>query len=272
MIYLVALLVFFLLWWWIKPYVISHDTVILFTGGLGSGKSLCSSEQALICLRKNRFKVWLYNLMPWHWRKKRPMPMLYSSIPFRVSRKEWALRLTPEHLLLQKRIIDRSVCYLDEIDSFANQFDFKLDPILNNFNEYVRLFRHYTKGGYLVCNTQASDNCVLQIRRRINTCLNLMHFKKHFWIFYSVQIRNISLSEDIKTVEEGNAEDNMRTKIGVLPIFCRHYDTYCYSERYDTVPFETEEMYTRLKTNVLLTCPRIAPESKTKKTDEREVA
>lgn len=268
LIYLFIIFAVLLLWWWIKPYIISYDTVLLFTGGLGSGKSLLSSTYALILLRKNRFKVWLYNLMPWHWRKKRPRPMLYSSIPFRISRKEWALQLTPEHLLLHKRLIDRSVVYLDELDSFANQFDFKNQPILENFNEYMRLFRHYTRGGYMVTNTQASDNCVLQIRRRINTCFNLMHFKKWFFFFYTVKIRNISLSEELKTIEEGNVEDNMSTKFGVLPVFMRHYDTYCYSDRYSTVPYEGERMYTALKTNVLIECPRKAPESKTKKTDE----
>ena len=124
--------------------------------------------------------------MPWH-KVKKPRPLLYSSIPFRISLNEWAVRLTPAHLLLQRRLVEKSVCYLDELDSFANQFDFKLQPILTNFNEYMRLFRHYTKGGYLVTNTQASDNCVLQIRRRINTCLNLLYFKKYFGIFYTVQ-------------------------------------------------------------------------------------
>ena len=255
MIYLIIFAAIVVFWCLVRPYVISYDTVLLFTGGLGSGKSLLSTEMALRLLRKNRFKVWLYNIKPWH-KEKKPRPVLYSSIPFRVSRKEWALQLTPEHLLLQKRLIEKSVCFLDELDSFANQFDFKLENILDNFNEYCRLYRHYTKGGYLVTNTQASDNCVLQIRRRINTCLNLMHFKKHFWIFYTVKIRNISLSEELKTVENENAEDNMSTKFGFMPIFCRHYDTYCYSDRYLTVPFGEENVYSTLKTNVLLECPR----------------
>lgn len=270
MVYIIVIIAVVLLWLWLKPYIISYDTVLLFTGGLGSGKSLLSSEYALKLLRKNRFKVWWHNIKPWNWRagKRWEKPLLYSSIPFRVSRREWAIKLTPDHLLLQRHIVPRSVCYLDELDSFANQFDFKLDNILNGFNEYCRLFRHYTRGGYLVTNTQASDNCVLQIRRRINTCLNLMHFKKWFFIFYTVKIRNISLSEEIKTVEDENKEDSMSTKFGILPIFCKHYDTYCYSDRYDTVPYETEQQYRRLKTNVLLECPRDPVASLTKKTDE----
>lgn len=270
MIYLVIIIVAFLVWLWVKPYIISYDTVLLFTGGLGSGKSLLSSEYALRLLRKNRFKVLLHNLKPWNWKKSKrwPKPLLYSSIPFLVSRRESALQLTPDHLLLQKKIVPRSVCFLDELDSFANQFDYKLANILDNFNEFCRLYRHYTKGGYLVTNTQASDNCVLQIRRRINTCYNLMHFKRWLFLFYTVRIRNISLSEELKTVEEGNTEDNMRIKFGLVPIFCRHYDTYCYSGRYDTVPYFPEKQYRRLKTNVLLTCPKVKCKTKTKKDDD----
>ena len=270
MIWILLIVLVVIIYFIVKPYVISYDTVLLFTGGLGSGKSLLSSQYALRLLRKNRWKVRFHNFNPKNIRNKWPKPMLYSSIPFKVSKKESAYRLTADHLLLRKAIVPRSVCFLDELDSFANQFDFKLDNILDNFNEYCRLYRHYTKGGYLVTNTQASDNCVLQIRRRINTCLNLMHFKKWFFLFYSVKIRNISLSEELKTIEEGNTEDNMSTKFGILPLFFRHYDTYCYSGRYDTVPFCDEEVYARLKTNVLLTCPRKKVTSLTNKEDPSE--
>lgn len=257
------LIVFFIL----KPYVISYDSVLLFTGGLGSGKSLLSSEYALKLLRKNRAKVFWHNIKPWNWRRKWPKPRLYSSLPFRVSRWEWAERLTPDILLLQRSIVPRSVCYLDELDSFANQFDYKSANILGAFNEFCRLYRHYTLGGYLVCNTQSSDNCVLQIRRRINTCYNLLHFRKWFWLFYTVRIRDISLSEEIKTVESGNTEDNMRVKFGLLPIFGRHYDTYCYSGRYISVPPADDNQYSRFKTNVLLDCPKVKLDSRTAKVD-----
>ena len=266
--FIIAIILFWLI---VKPYIISYDTVLLFTGGLGSGKSLISSEFAVKLLRKNRLKVWFYNIKPWH-RKKKEKPMLYSSIPFRVSRKEWALKLTPEHLLCRAHINEKSVCYLDELDSFANQFDFKLDNILDNFNEFCRLYRHYTKGGYLVTNTQASDNCVLQIRRRINTCYNLMHFKKWFWIFYTVKIRNISLSEEIKTVEENHKENNMSTKFGILPLFIRHYDTYCYSNRYNSVPQKGETKYKKLKTNVLLECPKKKVKALTTNVDNVQIS
>lgn len=244
-----------------KPYIMSYDTIISYTGGLGSGKSLISTQMAIRLLRKNRWKVRFHNLR--HPKKKIAKPILFSSIPLRVSRSEWAYQLTAEHLTLQAKLPEKCVVFLDEIDSFANQFDYKQPNIIDNFDEFCRFFRHYTKGGYLVCNTQATDNIVLQIRRRINSVFNLMHFKKHFFIFYTVKIRNISIGEEIKTIEEGHKEENMDTLFGILPVFCRRYDTYCYSGRYESVPVRDTFTYWRLKTNKVIKCPKDRVKSQT---------
>lgn len=254
MIILIAIIAIVIVILIVKPYIIHYDTVQCYTGGLGSGKSLISTQMAVRLLRKNRWKVRFYNLR--HPKKKKPKPVLYSSIPLRISSKEWALQLTQEHLTLQKHLPEKCVVFIDEIDSYASQFDYKLPNIIENFDEFTRFFRHYTKGGYLVCNTQATDNLVLQIRRRMNSVFNLLHFKKFLFIFYTVRIRNISISEEIKTIETEDKEDNMSTLFGLLPIFCKRYDTYCYSGRYDTVPVGQEHVYIRLKTNKVIKCPR----------------
>lgn len=253
MIFLIVLVALLIVIFIIKPYFIHYDTVLCFTGGLGSGKSLISTQMAVKLLKKNRMKVLWYNL--WHRKNKKSKPMLYSSIPLRIRRKEWALQLRPEHLILQEKLPERCVVFLDEIDSFASQFQFKEPNIIQNFDEFCRFFRHYTKGGYLVCNTQCTDNLVLQVRRRMNTVFNLMHFKKWFWVFYTVKVRNISISEEIKTIETEDVEDNMSTLFGFLPIFCRRYDTYCYSGRYETVPCAQEYTFKRLKTNKVIKSP-----------------
>lgn len=254
MIILVILAVVLLVIFIVKPYILSYDTVICFTGGLGSGKSLESTQTAIKLLRKNRLKVFWHNLR--HPKHKIAKPLLFSSIPLRVSRKEWACRATPEHLTLTERLPEKCVLFIDEIDAFASQFQFKEPNIIDNFDEFCRFYRHYTKGGHIVCNTQCTDNLVLQIRRRMNTVYNLMHFKKWFWLFYTVKVRNISVSEEIKTIETENVEDNMSTLFGILPIFCRRYDTYCYSGRYESVPYAQNKVYKRLKTNEVIKCPK----------------
>ena len=271
-IIIIVVVVAVLLFLW-KCYKIKYDTIIAFTGGLGSGKSFLSAGKSVKLLRRNRREV------RWHNRFERvkrflsakhkldlwELPLLYASIPVRISKKEWSVQLMPEHLLLTKRLVPRSVVFIDEVGSWASQFDFDNPNIRDNFDEFIRFYRHYTKGGYLVVNDQCSENIVLQIRRRINTVFNLMHFKKWFKVIYTVKVRNISISEEIKTVEEQDTEDNMTLLWGFMPLFKR-YDTYCYSERYRTVKGWKERIYSRLKKCQLLTMPKTRIQKKT--TDE----
>lgn len=256
-------------------YFIKMDTIICYTGGLGSGKSVLSDRtdhklmkrvtflwirRNIMIFIKNRFRS-KDNRKPYFLNK----PQLYSSIPicyrrFWWSKKEWSIQLEYEHLLLIKKIIPMSVTFIDEIGSFASQFEFKNPNILDNFNEFIRLYRHYTLGGYLVCNDQCSDNIVLEVRRRINNVYNLCKFRKIviipfvFSIFW-VKCRNISISEEIKSIETNNKEDNMRNVFGIMPKRWE-FDTYCYSVRYNSVPYEEEKTYDQLKTHDLLTYPK----------------
>lgn len=265
---------------WVHPYFIRYDTLVSFTGGLGSGKTFLSTETAIVLYRKARIKVALSNFLT-PWKPYEPLPLLYSNIPLRISRKSWAVRLTNEHLLLQRRLVPKSVCLLDEVDCFANQFQFNNPCIVNskggedsgNFDEFCRFYRHYTKGGYLIFNTQATANENLTIRRRQNTVLTLFHFRT--WgipiilphLLYTVHVRNVTLSDDVKTVEEGNAEDNMRLTIGFMP-WRRRYDTYCYSGRYETVPYKEEKRHKRYKINSCLIAPYGKQEKLTTNTDD----
>ena len=229
---MIGLLVF-VLWKLFTSYRLkTFDTVVAFTGGLGSGKSFLSVDMAIKLLRKQRRLVWFKNLFKKKG-EKLPRPLLYTSIPVSISKKENAVILTEKHLLLQEKLVPRSVCFIDEIGSFCSQFDFKAKNA-DVFDEFIRFYRHYTKNGFIVCNDQCSENIVLQVRRRLNTVYNLMGFRKWFGFFYTVKVRNISVSEEIKTIEEQDTEDNMTTLFGFLPIR-RRYDTHCYYPRYEYV-------------------------------------
>ena len=230
----------------------TFDTVVAFTGGLGSGKSFMSVSMAVKLLRRQRFKCWLHNLL--HPRDRWERPILYSSIPVRVSRREMATILTDGHLLLQERIIPNSVVFIDEIGGYCSQFDYRATNT-DIFDEFVRFFRHYTKGGYLVVNDQCSENIVLQVRRRLNTVYNLMGFRmwpsRYLPLFYTVKVRNITVSEEIKTIEEQDTEDNMTTYFGFVPFLCR-YDTHCYSHRYDRVTRRNDKKHEQMKQDKIL--------------------
>ena len=73
-----------------------------------------------------------------------------------------------------------------------------------------------------------------------------MGFRKWFGLFYTVKVRNISVSEEIKTIEEQDTEDNMTTLFGLMPWF-RRYDTHCYSPRYSYVPVGENQYHETLQ-------------------------
>ena len=268
--FIVAIIAIVILLLVIRPYFLHYDNLVSFTGGLGSGKTFMSVQTALVLYRKQRLRVFLRNLFKKK-ENREELPELYSNIPIRITRRKMALRLKKEHLLLQERIAKGSVVLLDEVDCFANQFSYNNPCIVDqtgkggddvgNFDEFCRFYRHYTEGGFLVFNTQATANENLTIRRRQNQINILFNFRK--WgipfiyphILYTVRVRNVIISDDVKATEEGNTEDNMRLHIGFFP-FYRHYDTYCYSGRYNGVPSGEEKRFPRLKTNECLKAPQ----------------
>ena len=315
-----------------KAYFVKHDTIIAYSGGLGSGKSLNSVITSKKLLNKNRFKVTLsnfFNKIKCFITKKqfvkKPTPLLYSSIPILIKKSmykhrvknitgyvltrsglefyktkfvssldyeyakqlgyfskkvlednliqidekkyvkdfvEYSTELTDDHLLLQTKLVPKSVVFIDEIGSYCSQFEYNNPNAKETFDEFCRLFRHYTLGGYMVVNDQCSENIVLYVRRRLNTIFNLMNCR-HFLCFYWVQCRNICISEEIKTVlnDNQNAEDGLRLIFGILPSK-KTYDSYCYSARYDSVPESDSIYYERLKKHKLL---KISPSTKLKK-------
>lgn len=292
---LVAVAIIFLL---VRPYFRRYDTVVAYTGGLGTGKSFLSTETAEVLLRKARSRTRLYNFF--HPRSKQPMPQIYSSIPLKIKtglfRREYSLRLEPGHLTLQYNIVPGSVVFLDEIDVFANQFGLTNQNIIDTstkrdlterrenpdvkfpdtglVDEEIRLFRHLFTNPFtgvepkFVCNSQATSNIITVIRRRMNTVYVLSTFRT--WgipilstlaprlfpkFLYTVKCRNITITDEITNTSDENTEDNMRLIIGFLPIFYRRYDSHCYRGRSETIPFQQERRWTRLKTERLLKCP-----------------
>lgn len=168
---------------------------------------------------------------------------------------EASIELLPEHLLLQYHINEKSIVFIDEIGGFCSQYEYANLNAQGGFDEFIRLFRHYTKGGYFIFTDQCSDNIVKIVRVRLNKIFNLNNFKKYF-IFYRVGIREISTSEDIKTIEQNMKEDNEKVSWGIMPPKNR-YDTYCYSERYNNVPKGEEDVYCCLKRFSILKIPKV---------------
>ena len=86
---IIILIAIFLIWLILKVYFEKFDTVIAYTGGLGSGKTFKGVTQSIKLLKKNRFSVKFNNFKNRFLNifrvEKKPInneiPMLYSSIP-----------------------------------------------------------------------------------------------------------------------------------------------------------------------------------------------
>ena len=234
-----------------KLYFLKVDHTMMFTGAPGTGKT---NEMIRMALKLHRKMV---NKVRWHNRfnkEKWEEPLLYSNIPIRINRSTWSTKLKKEHLLLTEKQTKKAVTVITEIGKIASQYDWNNLNVQDNLNDYISLYRHYTLGGYFLCDDQSSDNVAVNIRRRLGTVINMLHFHK-FWKVYWVKMRNITISEDIKTVENDSAETNMRTRIGLFPLFLRQYDTYSFSERYNTVPYGSLDLYLKYKTKQIMDLP-----------------
>lgn len=277
-ILLLVAVILLIIWLLNKFYFVKHDTIIAYTGGLGSGKSLNGVKTAIRLYNANLNKVLNYNFKEKIKAKLKKgyepnileLPELYSNIPICIKKGVFSKKLTASMLLLNEKINPLSVTFIDECSSFINQFEYK-NPNCTTLDEFFRLYRHYTGvngvgSGYLVVTDQNSNMLEIHIRYRVNTVFNLMQFRKWFKIFYTVRVRNISLTEDIKTIENNNAEDNCKTIFGLLPLR-KTYDTYCYNGRYKTVPKKESKEFTSYKTNEMVKCPIVEYKPKTTNKD-----
>jgi len=247
-------------------YFIKVDNTLMFTGAPGTGKTNEMVRMSLKLLKavrrktkRENFKIAMINL--WHKGQKdfiplpyQEKPLMYSNIPIKISAKEWSQKLKLEHLTLTERQTKRAITVITEIGKIVSRYDHQNPNISDNIDEYVSLYRQFTLGGYFLCDDQSSDNAEVDIRRRLGTIINMLHFNK-FWFVYWVKMRNITISEDIKTIEADSVEDNYRTRLGFF-IGRPRYDTYAFSERYQSVPKGNNKTWKKFKTNVIMKVPK----------------
>ena len=247
--------------WRLFRWKIHEDTIVCYTGGVGAGKSYMSAVTVRRAY-KQQMRVWkTVKHLPGY----EEQPLVYSSIPYQYAKGKWATKLVEEHLLLQRRIRPLSVVYIDEIDVFANQFQYNNPCIVNtkggkldgNFDEFCRLYRHYTRGGRMVCNAQALDNLNLTIRRRLNVEVNLAGIRvsgfgplTHYKVFFRHRTGNIEVTNG-----KNDVINDYAIQRGIIFPGYKMYDTYCYSRRYERVPYKPEEVFNEWKLDDPITAP-----------------
>lgn len=253
MFILIALIIVFVVWLIIKPYVKPHDTVELWVGTNGSGKSLFGVKSTLIAYRKNCIKVFWHNIL--HPFDKWDKPIIFSSIPLYKGNKIISYELKPEHLVGAERLPPRCVCFLDEVSIWLSQMDYN-NKNVNSVDNMATLFRHYTFGGYLIMTTQDINKCAFPYRYCTGSAFVLSDFKKHWWGLRKVassSVRRISINGDIQAVELGQKEENEER---IYTFLVRRYDTYAFSNLYKDVPNGTINKHTCKKVDKVLKCPK----------------
>ncbi len=262
----VVLMIVFFIYLWIKKYRPVIDRVNFFSGAPGTGKSKLMVDLAvnkyrsvLRSVKIRNFIFKLYNkIAPKKYKKEYlEIPRLYSNFPILWKRKTFSYALTDDIILLQKRLQYGSVVVIDEFSELASNQDYNNVYAKFNVDEFIRFFRQYTLGGWFYAADQSSDSVLVQVRRRIGKVYNLVGFRKlPFFKIAFTNVRHLSISEDIKVVESGQAE-NLKHNTNWLPLFFykKRYDTYAFSNRVVDMEVADTQQFDKFKTNNLLSIP-----------------
>lgn len=255
---LAALLLFWLYKKFFNPAAINHDSTLLFTGGLGSGKSLNSVKYAKKAYRKVhrawRIDCWKRKVGAVFHRKDPNLvefdeePGLYSNIPIRIGMpdlfhkhegdEDWfathySRKLTRDMMVFKTRIPVGSVVFIDELPQFINQFQYDAAGVKDVLNEWITFFRHYIDGLF-IANAQSLDEVECHIRRKLNTYYYCFDFQPLlFGLFYRVRILRNRVGDQSISIDSDYVEDNAKWHYGILAF--KAYDSRCYRHRYDYV-------------------------------------
>lgn len=267
-ILLVALIIFVVMVFrkWKNKKPITNNSIICFTGGLGSGKTYLGVQNTIRFYKRSVFRWKMKRLLPWT--KKQPKPQLLSNIPLRYRRSFFGKRvysdvLRVEHLLMQKKIPPNSVIFIDEVGQFLDQYSYDNKFVMVDIQEFVRFFRHYVgrKHGRLFMTDQSISNVTLQIKRRVNVIYNLNNFHRYmgFLPFGICEVHELEMVEETVNQTDG-ITTNKDYFFFRLPYRIskkkRVYDTYCYSKLYMTEDEKKmPEKWTSLKAEGFIELP-----------------
>ncbi|MDR2202369.1 MAG: PhoH family protein [Clostridiales bacterium] len=269
---------FFKLWDYVAPYFLKTDNIVMFTGSAGSGKTFFGVRYAIKQYQKalNQHamrKAMLYALYglktAFHFTIAKlfkrlrsrprpalpviePKPLLFSNLPIKYKDK-FCSAITPDLYKNLYNLPSRSVVFIDEIGQVFGNFDYdkKKDKKLARFDDFVRLYRHITLGGYLIMTDQSIENCSWVIKRRVGTIYNLHNFKKLTLFGFGIgwtHCRNLSMAENVITVlpsrprskEHGNYEQGM-SRLFTLFLRKKYYDSYAFRNWHGDIEPEINE-------------------------------
>lgn len=209
---------------------ITNETIVAEIGGLGSGKTENGSKRA-IKLEKKQLKKWIQD------KTGQPAPQLISNVPLQFNfkgKKYNSIELTLDHLLMKQKVPVGSVIFIDEIGNIISQYDWSNPNVQNDLTEFIRLYRQYTKGGYLVMTDQTMSAIVKPIRERVNVIVYNISTKS-IGKLYCNQCSLLRFTSQIDSYTAETLDSLRQRRYG---IHTKNYDTYAFSDVYNCKLFK----------------------------------
>lgn len=223
---------------------------VFIDGTLGSGKSFLTIGLGIKQYKSNLFRVKVVNVLRRIFKKPlHELPLLYSNIKLRNIP---YVPLTRD--LLQRknyRFAYKSVVILDDISLIADQMAWRDKEVNERLNEFIKLFRHQTRGGYIITNSQSVADLHYSFKYSMSDYLYIHHRTSIFRLFsiLSLEERVYSADNSSVTTKSEDIEESLK-------IFClsnkyfKYYDTYCYSIFTDMLPVYKNHKFYQKKDNL----------------------
>lgn len=214
-----------------------YGNLTLITGGVKTGKT-----QLSVCLVYKTYKKQLRK-----WRKAcrkakrqyKPFPekpLIYSNMPLGKYGMEYC-PLNLELIMGKRRFAFGSVVYYNEASLIAGSKDIKDEELNDHLLKFFKLCAHFTKGGYVILDTQSPQDVHYTIKRSLSTYYDIQRrltlpFISLIWLRENKLVdgeNTVALDTQIDpqdNVLEGGKKWYFRP---ILNKWWRYYDQYAYS-------------------------------------------
>jgi hypothetical protein len=246
---------------------IPTNTVLVFTGTMGSGKSFLGVKQTIKHYKKMKL-LYLLKLI-------KDKPSIYSNIPLYLGKKwfifgqeRWANVLTVNHLVGEIELPQYCSIFIDEIGDVADQYQYD-NPLVQQFiQRFLRYYRHWIDG-QIVIASQSIDDLAKPLRSKVSQVYNLQDFRRYLLFFYKVNVNEITLMEDTKSMNTIQTEQEFffgfplpfkylkRLNKILFPLHVKYYDSRCYSVTYKPPKNEISVQWAHYKTDYIIDVPKL---------------
>lgn len=241
----------------ITCYHIKKERCILFSGSMGSGKTLTAVR---MCKRLviYQYLVQLWNIVRHPFKTRFHRIYVYSNIP--LSWRNYR-HLETEHIKREKPLPEGTIVLIDEIGgTLANQYSYESQVTTEILSNFVRFMRHWFDG-FLICTDQTSDSVPKAVRDRIGTEYYLSKCRWWFFLWKKIDIVPVlHIGCDTQNnIEHETTTQAIKVPFTIVGIPFKAYNSRCYKETYtqgfvfskeDDIPYNKKKLTTRLYNDI----------------------